>query len=144
MSGYNKNSKNVLKQHTIAKNSVIAQKIEDGHTLEETFINDKLQSAVIKVSPEIKKLLMMNKRIHIDMVSDSLRPYFHVMQCFSCKQFGHLAKNYTKNEKEEDTYLYHSSKHSATYCKVKQDTKSHKCSNCKDHEDNKHTLVSRE
>ena len=84
--------KNVLRQFIMEKNTVIAQKIEDGPTLKVTFINEKLKSAVIKVSPEIAKLLTMNKRTHIDMVSCPLSSYFHVLPCFLCQQFGHLAK----------------------------------------------------
>ena len=60
----------------------LTMKVEYGEIFKVSFINEKLQSAVFKFSPKIKKLLMNNKRVHIDMGSCLMKPYFHVCNSF--------------------------------------------------------------
>ena len=89
--------------------------------------------AIVKVSPNIKSIILKPGRIFIDMSSHQVTDNFYILQCYKCQGFGH--KSNTKlcpmAKSEDSIRLYCSSKHKSNACPCKINTNEYYCYNCK-------------
>ena len=129
---YKKQDKDVLKMAIQEKNSSIDAYIKDGHTFEIIIIDEQYHYAVVKTSPEIRNAVMEKGSIFLDMESLEVRDHFHVIQCFSCQEFGHKkGDDVCKNKNNSCTAcLYCGGNHESKGCGVKRDSSKWNCSNC--------------
>ena len=114
------------------RNSSIDAYIKDGHTFEIIIIDEQYHYAVVKTSPEIRNAVMEKGSIFLDMESLEVRDHFHVIQCFSCQEFGHKkGDDVCKNKNKScTTCLYCGGNHESKGCGVKKDSSKWNCSNC--------------
>ena len=67
---------NVLSVNSHAKLSVI-------------FIDKKHNFAVLKVTPDVREVIMKRARLFVGMSSLFVSDHYHVERCYACQQFGH-------------------------------------------------------
>ena len=98
------------------------------------FYDKKQRYAVIQVSPEIRESIRQNNdRVHTDLTSHHVRDRIHVIQCFHCQEFGHMATSkFCKDKDKDPTCFYCAGNHSTKDCNCKKANKTTKikCNNC--------------
>ena len=95
-----------------------------------TYVDNKQNFAVAKVSPDIHACIMKNGRIYIDLCSYMVSDHFFPLQCYRCQNFGHLSTSCKAKTPEIFTCLYCSANHRSSSCPSKKNKKEHKCANC--------------
>ena len=128
---YDREDKALLKQAILEKNYVINELVRMGKTLDIVFIDVKKETAVIRVSPEIRHELLKYGTIFLGMQCHNVKDNLHVIQCFSCQQYGHKqGSEHCKNGNGVNVCLYCAGEHRSKDCNVKYDSSHHKCFNC--------------
>lgn len=128
---YSRNEKDELKEAILFKNSSVKKLVDDGNTLDVVFIDDKNRYAVIKVSPQIRHEIIRQQKLFIDMEAHYVKDNWHLIQCFSCQQFGHKqGSDFCKNKSGGNNCLYCGGCHRSKDCLVKNESSSYKCINC--------------
>jgi len=130
--------KEKLRKAILAKNPDIADMVHNkAMVLDIIFIKEEeagYGSAVIKVDPRIRSLIVANKRkVCLDMSKVYAKDQIHLTQCFSCQSYGHKrGSEYCqfKDDTAKDICLYCAKEHPSKDCPVKRDQKKHKCYNC--------------
>ena len=81
----------------------------------------------IKVSPDIRHLLLKNQTIYIGNSRCKVSDRFDLKQCFRCQKLGHISSHC------QDTAvicMYCSASHKTRDCPDKEDREKHRCTNC--------------
>ena len=98
------------------------------------FYDKKQRYAVIQVAPEIRESIRQNNdRVHTDLTSHHVRDRIHVIQCFHCQEFGHMANSmFCKGKDKDPVCFYCAGNHSSKDCNNKKSRKTAKikCNNC--------------
>ena len=98
------------------------------------FYDKKQNYAVIQVAPEIRESIRQNNdRVHTDLTSHHVRDRIHVIQCFHCQEFGHMANSiFCKGKDKDPVCFYCAGNHSSKDCNNKKSrrTAKIKCNNC--------------
>ena len=95
------------------------------------FIDKENKSALLKVTPCIREVIMKNQRIYLDLESHYVSDSFHVQQCYHCQSFGHKANSDNCASKtSEPTCFYCGCAHKSSACRNKHDKSKQKCANC--------------
>ena len=104
----------------------------DGKILEVIIIDEKYNTAVLKVSPEIRQEIIKQGKVFIDMEAHHIKDDWHLMQCFACQEFGHKQdSDLCKNKLSGNSCcLYCAEQHRSKDCGVKHNKARHKCANC--------------
>ena len=127
--------KDVLKQAIKVKNPDVSTLLNNGCTLDVILINTAGNYAIIKVSPEIRKVLMNQGKIFLGMQSLRIRDHFQPLQCFACQGLGHKQGSedckFHGADTAGNTCLYCSGNHRSRDCEHKKDRNKHTCVNCK-------------
>ena len=128
------NTKEILLEEIMNKNAHVKTLVDDGEDLKVVFLSKKDPVAVIEVSVRIREAIKENgDKLCIGLERYLVKDRFHVIQCFHCQEFGHMADSpYCKSKGENATCFYCAGKHSSKDCKNKKDrkVKAIKCSNC--------------
>ena len=132
-----------LKQAILDKNPAINAYHEKGDTLDIILINDRSNSAILKVSSGIRRILMKSGKIFLGMQSLNIRDHFQPLQCFACQGLGHKqgAEECRHHRKATpgNTCLYCSSdEHRSKDCPFKKQPSKHECVNCKNSDRHEH------
>ena len=124
--------KDQLRNAILEKNACINELVEKGSKFDILLMDLKKNTAIVKVSPEIRKLIIKENRIYIDMVSLRIRDHFLPMQCYACQCYGHKqgSPECKHHGSDVNVCLYCAGSHSSKSCGVKQRTDLHKCINC--------------
>ena len=94
--------------------------------------NGTSKYAIVKVTPDVRNLILTTGKIFIEMSSHRVSDHFHVEQCYKCQGYGHrsaskLCPLYNSNE---SICLYCAGKHKSKLCPLKKDTNQYNCCNC--------------
>ena len=126
-------SNNDLRNEILAKNSSIKSVLENdaNSKIDVIFIDKRNNSAMLKVTPNIREAIMKKQRIYLDLESHHVSDSFHVQQCYHCQSFGHKANSeYCPNKNSNPTCFYCGCAHKSSECFDKDDKSKHKCVNC--------------
>jgi hypothetical protein len=146
---FNKSNIDDLRKELIRKNYFIKKDVEElNKTFQVIFLTENKESnfssAVLRVDPTIKANICKNgNRVFLGLSSCKVSNQYHLVQCYSCQEFGHKkgsARCCLKNS-QDSICLYCSEKHASRSCPVKKNHDKHRCANCLKSE--KHTPVSR-
>ena len=134
------NDKADLKMAIMSKNSQVADLVSNDDDLTVILIDATRSYAILKVSPDIRKLMVKQGRIFLGMQSVKVRDHFQPLQCFACQRHGHKqgSSECEHYNQEVQTCLYCSGNHPSRECRLKKDESKHKCANCKNSPDHKH------
>lgn len=98
------------------------------------FYDKKERYAVIQVSSSIRESIRQNGNcVHLDLGSHHVKDRIHVVQCYHCQGFGHMAgSTYCRSKDKDPVCFYCAGSHSSKDCKSKQERKVNKirCHNC--------------
>ena len=98
------------------------------------FYNKEERYAVIQVSPAIREAIRKNgDYVHLHLGSHHVKDRIHVIQCYHCQEFGHMAGTlYCKNKGKDPVCFYCAGSHSSKDCNSRKDrkVKKIKCHNC--------------
>ena len=134
--------KNVLRQAILEKNPDICAFVEDSHTFDVILINTSRNFAIIKVSPDIRNVLMAAGNVFLGMQSHRFRDHFQPLQCYACQRHGHKQGSqdcrYHGDASRNNTCLYCSDNHMSKDCPVKRQPGKHICVNCKHSDRHEH------
>lgn len=84
----------------------------------------KSSVAVIEVPPDKRRILLNQGRVYLEWFSCRVTDHLHILQCFRCLGFGHIAKNCSA---ADDTCGHCGGKHESRACPK---TGARKCYNC--------------
>ena len=121
-------------QSIVDKSSAIRGLLAKGGILELCFTKVKgdSKSAVVRMSPEIRSLVMKNNgRMYVGLNSCRVFDRFWVTQCYHCQRFGHISSRCSKKS-EAPTCAFCAERHESRACTKKS---SPCCSNCSAIED---------
>ena len=129
--------KSNLKQAILDKNPEINALVSNGSTLEIIIINEFRNDAILKVSPDIRQIMIKSGRIFLGLLSCKIRDHFQPLQCYACQEHGH--KHGSEECKFHNTdkciCFYCAGDHLSKDCLDKRNRSKHTCANCK-HSDN--------
>ena len=123
----------ILKEKILHKNSIIAQRLKDESQsrLEVLFVDKNKRKAILKVTPDIREIIMKTQRIFIDIESHYVSDSFHIEQCFQCQAFGHRSTSDRCPKKNSDPVCFFcAGTHRSSNCSNKNNKNKHKCVNC--------------
>lgn len=125
-------NKSELRQAILDKNPDIANMVSKDDDLSIILLDTSRRYAIIKVLPNIRKLMIKQGKIFLGMCSVKVRNHFQPLQCYACQKHGHKqgSPDCEHNNKDTNTCLYCSGDHFSRNCPVKQDPTKHKCANC--------------
>ena len=126
-------SKELLKKAILDKNDCIQTLLNtDGESLEVVFIDTARKFAILKVSPDIRSLIIKQGKVYVDMCSLPAFDHFLPLQCYSCQKFGHTVGSIHCPNKSTGASicLYCAGSHTSKSCTVKRDPSRHNCINC--------------
>ena len=116
------------------KNEGIKTLVDQGETLKVIHINPRGKFAVLKVSPEIRRVIASNKdKVFLRLRQHSVRDRFHVIQCFHCQEYGHVAGSIRCSKKDDSAVCaFCSGRHETRECnnKKRNDVGRMVCVNC--------------
>ena len=95
-------------------------------------MDTKRNTAIVKVSQEIRRIMVKENRIYIDMTSLRVRDHFLPLQCFACQAYGHKqgSPECSRKDSEKNVCLYCAGDHASKTCEFKKKPELHKCKNC--------------
>lgn len=75
----------------VSKNPDVQKLLSDNESarLSVIFIEKKYNFAVLKVTPDVRALIMKRARVFVGMNSLLVSDHFHVERCFACQKYGH-------------------------------------------------------
>ena len=95
------------------------------------FVDRKYKNAVIKVTPDVRSVLIRRTRIYVGMESLYISDHYHVDQCFACQGFGHRQdSDFCPKKEGTPVCMYCAGAHRSSECAHKKSFQSHKCINC--------------
>ena len=122
-----------LKISIVTKNERISKLLNDNERsmLSVLFFDKKYGFAVIKVSPDIRDIIMETSRLFINMESHYVTDSLFVEQCYACQGYGHKQNSdHCPNRNETSTCMYCTGNHRSSECNQKHNKKKQKCANC--------------
>ena len=124
--------KQELRQAILDKNSDIEALVKKGSKFDVLLFDKIKHTAIIKVSPEIRKFMVKENRVYVDMTSLRVRDHFLPMQCYACQSYGHKqgSPECKHNGSDTNVCLYCAGNHPSKTCEAKHNPELYKCNNC--------------
>ena len=124
--------KQELRQAILDKNSEINALVQKQGKFDILLFDKIKHTAIIKVCPEIRKIMVKENRIYVDMTSLRVRDHFLPMQCYACQSYGHKqgSPECKHNGSDINVCLYCAGNHPSKTCEAKQNPELYKCNNC--------------
>ena len=95
------------------------------------FTDKNFNYSVIKVTPDVREVIMRTSKVHINLDSFYVSDHYHVDQCYACQGYGHRQDSvYCPKKDEQPTCLYCSGAHRSKMCRFKNNAEKHRCANC--------------
>ena len=125
----------ILKDAILKKNPLLKELVNDNQKLFDIlFIKNSVSGtgfAVAKVDPAIRQVIKNNgNKIFIDMSACNVSDRLHLLQCYTCQEFGHMKNSEHCKSKDKPVCLYCSQNHLSKNCPYKKHKADHNCSNC--------------
>ena len=133
LEGFDNEDKSALRNAILQKNDLVRQLIyDDDKILDVLFIDAQKRFGIIKVSPEVRNVIMKVSAVYIGMRSHHVKDQYYLTQCFCCQQFGHKqgSEHCPLKGTTNNVCLYCGENHRSKDCPSKQDKTKHKCTNC--------------
>ena len=135
---FSKKNTAALRDELIRKNDFIRRSIDEmDKTFEVVFLTEnkesKFSSAILRVDPTIKEAICGNgNRVFLGLSSCKVTNQYHIVQCYTCQEFGHKAGSDKCPLKGSTNCvcLYCAEKHVSRDCPVKKNSEKHRCANC--------------
>ena len=128
---FGRDDASLLKEAIADKSESIRALINDGKTLDVIYIDERRRHAVLKVSPEIRNVIMKYGTVFVGMQSHRAKDHVHVIQCYACQKYGHKqGSQHCQIRVGHHHCLYCSGDHRSKDCPVKADKSKYKCLNC--------------
>ena len=97
-------------------------------------MNSVSNFAIIKVSPDIRKVILNAGKVYLGMQCLRVRDHFQPLQCYACQGHGHKQGSedctFFGNDSAGSICLYCSKNHKSKDCPVKRQPAKHVCVNC--------------
>ena len=122
-----------LQEHIIKKNEGINALLSGNSKskLSVLFTDKKYNFAVVKVTPDVREIIMQRSRIYINLESYYVSDHYHVQQCYACQGFGHRQdSSFCPKKDTEPTCMFCAGAHRSRLCTFKNNAENHKCVNC--------------
>lgn len=134
-SRYKVGDNGILKEAILKKNPTLKALVTDDNKLFDIlFIKDGGSGegfAVVKVDPTIRQMIKNSgNKIFLDMSSCYVSDRLHLLQCYTCQEFGHMKNSEHCKSKDKPVCLYCSQNHLSKNCPHKKNKAEHNCSNC--------------
>ena len=134
-SRYNVGQHEILKDAILKKDPLLRELVNDNQKLFDIlFIKNSGSGtgfAVAKVDPAIRQVIKNNgNKIFIDMSACNVSDRLHLLQCYTCQEFGHMKNSEHCKSKDNPVCLYCSLTHLSKNCPYKKNKVEHNCSNC--------------
>ena len=115
------------------KNEEIRKLYHEDKTLKVVFVNKKDRYAVIQMAPEIRRLMSSSgDRLNLGLRQHTVKNRYHVIQCYHCQGFGHVAGSVYCPQKDTPSCCFCAGTHQTKDCRAKKENKTEKmkCVNC--------------
>ena len=126
-------NKEQLLEELLEKNQEI-RALNVNNQIKVVFYNRDQRQAVIQVSASIREVIRQNgDQVHLALGCHRVRDRIHVIQCYHCQEFGHMAGTaYCKNKDKDPVCFYCAGKHRSRDCNCRKERKVTKirCHNC--------------
>ena len=127
-------NKDTLLEKLLEKNEILKSSSEKDDAVKVVFFDDKEKSAVIRVTAAVRESIRQNRDyVHIDLREHHVTDRIHVIQCYHCQEFGHMANSlYCKAKDKDPTCFFCAGNHKSKDCRNKSENNVNKikCSNC--------------
>ena len=95
------------------------------------YLDKQKKFATLKVSPNVRKIIMKDPRIFIGLGSYRVTDYHHVTQCFQCQGFSHIhTSEHCPRKASSPICMYCSGEHKSSECRKKNTKQNFNCVNC--------------
>ena len=115
------------------KNEDIRKLYHEDKKLKVVFVNERDRFAVIQMAPEIRRLLSSSgDRLNLGLRQHFVKNRYHVIQCYHCQGFGHMAGSVYCPQKDDPVCCFCAGTHQTKDCRAKKnnETGKVKCVNC--------------
>ena len=136
----------LISEITSGKNEEIKKLVDQGGRVRVVHLNPTGRFAVLQVSPEIRNVIAQNgDKVFLKLRQYWIRDRYHVVQCFHCQEFGHVAGSARCTKKDGDAVCaFCAGDHETRSCghKTRNDTRKLNCVNCQkssSREDRRHS-----
>ena len=127
-------NKETLLEKLLEKNEILKCSSGKDGAVKVVFFDDNEKSAVIRVTAAVRESIRQNRDyVHIDLREHHVTDRIHVIQCYHCQEFGHMANSmYCKAKDKDPTCFFCAGNHKSKDCRNKSDNNVNKikCSNC--------------
>ena len=127
-------NKETLLEKLLEKNEILKCSSGKDDAVKVVFFDENEKSAVIRVTAAIHESIRQNRDyVHIDLREHHVTDRIHVIQCYHCQEFGHMANSmYCKAKDKDPTCFFCAGNHKSKDCRNKSDNNVNKikCSNC--------------
>lgn len=127
-------SKEELLEELLLKNEHLKTVNDLNEEIKVVFIDTSDRFAVIQMSLKMRDAIRRNDdKVSIGLQMHTVKDRFHVVQCYHCQRFGHMANSpYCKQRQSHPTCFYCAGDHASKDCQHKKNkkTEKRKCSNC--------------
>ena len=132
---YKKDDTSALKAAILTKNPAVNELVNNQSKLFEIIFIEETDNdwgfAVAKVDPLIRQLIKnKGSKLFIDLSSCSVSDRLHLVQCYTCQEFGHKKDSPHCKSKGTPVCLYCAKNHQSKDCPNKRNKAEHHCSNC--------------
>jgi hypothetical protein len=136
----------LISEITSGKNEEIKKLVDEGCKVKVVHLNPTGRIAVLQVSPEIRNVIARKgDKVFLKLRQYWVRDRYHVVQCFHCQEFGHVAGSIRCTKKDGDAVCaFCAGNHETRSCghKKRNDTGKLNCVNCQksnSREDKRHS-----
>ena len=127
-------NKETLLEKLLEKNEILKCSSGKDDAVKVVFFDENEKSAVIRVTAAVRESIRQNRDyVHIDLREHHVTDRIHVIQCYHCQEFGHMANSmYCKAKDKDPTCFFCAGNHKSKDCRNKSDNNVNKikCSNC--------------
>ena len=123
-------TKEDLDRELCNKNQNIKDLKDSGLVIKTVFVDKDNKFAVVQMSPEIRESIRRTQdKIFLGLRCFPVRDRFHIVQCYHCQGFGHMAKDGDCKKFSKPAICHFcAGNHRSDRCTAKEDAT--KCSNC--------------
>ena len=131
VSSENFETKDKFTEKILNKNTKIKNLCEQGNPIAVTYYDTNRKYAVLKVTPQVKNVIMKDPKIFVGMVSLHVSEHYHITQCYNCQGFGHVSgSEHCPRKDSTPLCLYCGGEHRSSECNNKKNPANQKCVNC--------------
>ena len=129
VSEFREKVKSFIEARFLDKNQEVKELVTQNRTFKVIFVKcgKDYTTVGIKVSPDIRHILIRNQYIHIGYSRCKVVDRFDMRQCFRCQKFGHMSHQCRETAV---VCMYCSASHISRSCPYKDDKAKHRCTNC--------------